>query len=341
MKPWLLRAAIAVLAVALGVAAGAGPLQHSNSERDRELAAQKTRMARVQQQVRVLEETSAFADAFAAATGPTLTRGSLAGRSIALVTLPGADPDVVAKLRAGIEAAQGRITAQVDLAAAMARASSRQLVEALTSQMVAQSPGLSVPPDAGGYERFGILLARAIGTGPTGTPAQAAYDTTAVSIMAGLQSADLVKATQPVGVRAGLALVVTGPQADSEAAAADNAVPATILQALGRQLPTVAVGPTGAAGSRGVIGALRATTGADAAVSTVDSTETAMGRVVAVLALQVEPADPSEFEDHDRFALAHELATTVHALRRNPREDTQRRLTVSLDPRRHDLCVVK
>jgi hypothetical protein len=285
VKPWLLRAAIAVLAVALGVAAGAGPLQHSNSERDRELAAQKARMASTQRQLEVLKETAAFAEAYAGATGPALIQGTLSGRSIVLVTLPGADPAVVAQLRSGIEAAQGKVTAQVDLAPAMGRASSRQLVEALTSQMVTQSPGLPVPPDAGGYERFGILLARAIGTGPTGTPAQAAYDTTAVGIMAGLQSADLVKTSQPVGARAGLALVVTGPEAASEADAADNAVPVTILQAFGRQVPTVVVGPTGAAGSRGVIGALRATTGPAAVVSTVDSAETAMGRVVGILAL--------------------------------------------------------
>ena len=285
MKPWLLRSAVAILAVALGVAAGAGPLQRGNSARDRELAAQKAQVVRTQQQLEVLKETAAFAEAYAGATGPALVQGTLAGRSVALVTLPGADPDVVAQLRAGIEAAQGKVTSQVDLAAAMARASSRQLVEALTSQMVTQSPGLAVPPDAGGYERFGVLLARAIGTGPTGTPARAAYDTTAVSIMSGLQSADLVKVSQPIEARAGLALVVTGPEAASEAAAADNAVPVTILQGLGRQLPTVAVGPTGAAGSRGVIGALRANSGAGAVVSTVDSAETAMGRVVGVLAL--------------------------------------------------------
>ena len=286
MKPWLLRAAIAVLAVAFGVAAGAGPLQHSNQERDRELAAQKAKVARTQQQVDALRAGTAFADAYATATGPALTRGVLAGRSVVLVTLPGADAGVVAKLRAGVVAAQGRVTGQVDLAASMARSSSRQLVEALTSQMLAQSPGaVAVPADATGYERFGALLARAIGTGPSGTPAQAAYDATAVGIMSGLQSADLVKASQPIAARAGLVLVITGPPAASDAAAADNAVPVTILEAFGKQVPTVVVGPTGAAGSRGVIGAVRANSTASAAVSTVDSAETATGRVVSILAL--------------------------------------------------------
>ena len=284
MKPGLLRAAVTVLALALGVAVGAGPLQRSNSERDRELAAQKAELARKDRRIDALQETRSFADAYAAATGPALTKGALAGRSVALVTLPGADAATVAKLRAGVEAAQGKITAQLDLAKPLASASSRQLVEALTSQMLTQAPDVSVAADASGYQRFGALLARAIGTGPDGQPAQAAYDAPAVGILAGLQSADLVVPTQPVSVRAGLVLVVTGPDRASRAAAADNSVPATILQTLGQDVPTVVSGPTGAASDRGVIGALRGSAAAKD-LSTVDSAETAMGQVATILAL--------------------------------------------------------
>jgi hypothetical protein len=285
VRPGILRAAVGVLVLALGIALGAGPLQHSNSQRDRELAAQKAELARRQHRIASLEAGASFADAYGTATGPALTKGVLAGRSVVVVTLPGADSDTVAKLRAGVEAAQGKLTGQVDLAAPMARASSRQLVEALTSQMLTQAPDVSVPADASGYERFGALLARAIGTGPTGQPAQAAYDTTAVGIMSGLQSADLVTASQAISARAGLALVVTGPESASRAAAADNAVPVTILQAFGQQLPTVVVGPAGAASARGVIGALRGSPAATKVLSTVDSADTAIGRVAGVLAL--------------------------------------------------------
>ena len=285
MRPWLVRAAVAVLAVALGIGVGSGPLQHSSSERDKELAAQKAASARKQHRIDALESGAAFADAFAAAAGPALVRGTLAGRSVALVTLPGADPAVVERLRADVAAAQGRVTAQVGLAATMAKSSSRQLVEALTSQMVTQTPGLGLPADAGGYERFGVLLARALGTGRTGQPTQAAYDPTAIGIVSGLQSADLITVTGSVSARAGLALVVAGPAAKSEALAAENAVPVTILQAFGAQLPTVVVGSTGAAGTRGVVGALRANTAASAVLSTVDSVETATGQIAGVLTL--------------------------------------------------------
>jgi len=285
VKPLMLRLAVVLLAVALGLGLGAGPLQRSNSERDKQLAAQKAQVTRKQHRIDALQSAAAFGDAFAAATGPALIHNTLAGHSVALVTLPGADASVVAKLRGDVEAAQGKITAEIDLAQKMAGSSSRQLVEALTSQMLQQTAGLTVPADAGGYQRFGALLARALGTGPKGQPDQAAYDTTAVSIVSGLQSADLVTVKQPVSSRAGLVLVVTGREFATDAAAAENAVPSTILQAFGQQVPTVVVGPTGAAGSRGVIGALRGNAAASAAVSTVDSSETSMGQLTAILAL--------------------------------------------------------
>lgn len=285
MKPWLFRAAVLVLVAATGLVLGAGPLQRSDSDRERELAARTADLADRDRRIDALESGARFADAFATATAPALVRGSLAGRAVAVITLPGADPEVVTRLRDLVVAAQGTVTAQVDLAPTMARASSRQLVEALTSQMLTQSPGVSVPADAGGYQRFGALLARAIGVGPTGQPAQAPYDPIAVGIVSGLQSAELVTVPGAVSARAGLALVVAGPEAASTEDAADNAVPVTILTELGRQLPTVVVGTSGSAGERGVLGSLRANAQAAAAVSTVDSSETAMGQVAAVLAL--------------------------------------------------------
>lgn len=283
MRPLLLRAAVLALAVALGIALGAGPLQHSNSERNKELARQRTTATQLQRQVDSLRSSGAFADAYATATGPALVQDTLTGRSVALVTLPGADPKTVTRLRALVEAAHGQVTTQVALGAKATQSAGRQLVEALTSQMATQTPGLALPADASGYERFGALLARAIGTGPTGQPARAAYDPTAVGIVSGLQSADLVTLPQPVSARAGLAMVVTGPETKGDAA--ENAVPVTILQALAEQLPTVVVGPTDAASERGVVGALRASAPAKGVVSTVDSAQTATGQVIGVLAL--------------------------------------------------------
>jgi hypothetical protein len=289
MRPWLLRAALAVLAVALGVAAGAGPLQRSNSERDKELAAQKTQLERTQRQVAALRSGAAFADAYAKATAPAVLGGKLAGRSVVVITLAGADEATTQQLRSDVQAAGGQVTAQVALDRGLTRSTSRSLVEALTSQMLTQTPDVAVPTGASGYERFGALLARALGTGANGQPARAGFDATATQIMSGLKSSGLVSPTEPPGARAGLALVVAGPEADTDAEAAQNAVPVSILGAFGRDLPTVVVGPTGAAGDRGILAALRASSAKDA-VSTVDSAETAMGEVAGVLALAARAA---------------------------------------------------
>lgn len=279
-----MRAAVAALAIALGIAIGAGPLQHSNRERNAQIAAQKAQVARERARADALESQTAFTDGFATSVAPTLLRGALAGRAVVILTLPGADPKVVAALRADLGAAQAKVTGQLDLARRTTSASGRQLVDALTSQMLTQSPEVSVPADAGGYERLGALLARALGTGRTGLPVQAAYDAPAVGIVSGLQSAELATPAQAVSARAGLALVVSGPPARTAAAAADNAVPVTILRALGSRLPTVVVGSTAAAGPRGVVGALRKG-GSAPVLSTVDSVETSTGQVAGVLAL--------------------------------------------------------
>lgn len=283
MRPGLLRAAVLVLVLSVGVVIGAGPLQHSNSERDRQLDAQRAEVAEKQRRIEALESGSAFAEAYAAATAPTLVRDVLTGRSVALLTLPGADPDVVEKVTSLVATAQGKVTARLALAPAAARASGRQLIEALTSQMLtSQAQGVTVPTGANGYERLGVLLARAVGSGPTGQPAQAAYDPTAVGIVSGLESAELVEVVQPVAARAGLVLVVTGGAAE-RAGSGETAVPVTVLGAFGAQVPTVVVGPTDAAREGGLLAAIRA--GTAGRVSTVDSAETAMGRVVTVLAL--------------------------------------------------------
>ena len=191
MRPWLVRAAVAALAVALGIGVGAGPLQHSNEQRDEQIADQKAQLTREKARVKALQSRVAFADRFAAATGPTLLRGALAGQAVVLLTLPGADPDVVTNLQKDLATAQARVTGRLDLARSATSSAGRQLVDALTSQMLTKTPGVTVPADAGGYERLGALLARAIGTGPTGKPALAAYDATAVGIVSGLQSAEL------------------------------------------------------------------------------------------------------------------------------------------------------
>lgn len=283
MRPTLVKAAVALLVLACGIALGAGPLQHTARERDKELAAQKAEVARTERQVDRLTKAGDFATSYAQATADRLIAARLRGRTVALVQLPGARKQIVDAIRSTLLAAGAQVTAEATLAPQLATASSRQLVEALTSQMITQTPGLAVPATAAGYERFGLLLARALcATGST--TAGTTYDETAISIVSGLQTADLVKVTK-VSPRASVAVVVAGPPAGNAEDAAANAVPVTIVRAFGSRVPTVLAGSTAAAGNLGVLGALRADSAAARSVSGVDSVQTPMGMVALVLAL--------------------------------------------------------
>lgn len=272
-----------LLVLALGVTIGAGPLQKSSQRRSEDLAAQKRLVAEKQHRIEALESTEKYSADYAAATAPELVRSALKGRSVAVLALPGADQDSVDGVRSLIAAAGGRVTATVTFLPVMAKAASRQLVEALTSQMATQNPALEFPADASGYQRFGVLLARAVGLPTRADKATAPYDEVSVGIVSGLEAADLVT-TSGVTDRAALTVVVTGSAAANAQQAGANAVPTTILRAYATRAPVVVAGPASAAGVLGIVGALR-TAGPVQHLSTVDTVEAVSGQVTAVLAL--------------------------------------------------------
>lgn len=284
MKTWVLRTCVALLVLGTGIALGAGPLQHDAQQRDRDLNRAQAGASRAAQQVADLDAAAEFATAFSDKTAPTLVAGKLTGRTVTLVALPGADEDQVAAVRALLVAAGATISAEATVQQAAFDPSGRSLVDALTTQLATQNPALAIPATDTGYQRLGVLLARAVGADPGSGPAGSAYDQAAVSIAAGLQTAGLAKVSK-ASPRGQLTVVVAGPPAPTAEAAAANAVPVAVLQAFAGRVPTVLAGTTEAAGTRGVLGALRAQPAAAGAVSGVDSLETPMGRVATVLAL--------------------------------------------------------
>ncbi len=280
MRVLVLRAAMAALVLALGIALGAGPLQEDNDRRARALAAQQETLADRDREIAELGRGRAFEAAYAEATAARLVRGVLTGRTVALVQLPGADPTTVADLRELVAGGGGEVVADVALSAPLGQPSERQLVIALASQMAAQEK-LTMPAGSNGYEQFGVLLARAIGIPAVVRTRQAPYDETALGIVSGFQTADLVGTDAAVTRRAALTLVVTGPPgADGE-----DGVFATVMRAYASRTRVVVAGPTGAAGPTGVLGLLRADDSPESLLSTVDSAELASGRVAALLAL--------------------------------------------------------
>jgi uncharacterized membrane-anchored protein len=231
---------------------------------------QKAEVAERDDRIAELTAAAGQHDDFAAGTAPLVVGGTLAERSVALIALPGADPETLSGLRSLIAAAGAQVTADVSVLPAAATPAQRGVLDALTSQMLTQAADVTVPAGATGYQRLGALLARAAAVPSSAHLARGSYDTTAVAVASGLDAGGL--ATAKITARAALTIVVAGEVRTSDEAA----VLAEIASAYGSQVPTVVAGPV-----TGVLEAL----GAASALSTVVSAGTAEGQVATVLAL--------------------------------------------------------
>lgn len=270
------------LALAAGIALGGGPLQHlGRGSPDQELASARAKLAHQRSTAADLRQQASLADQFAAATGPRLVAGKLSGHTVSLVLLPGADPQVVAGLSDLLSRAGARLGATFTVQPKTTQAANRQLVDALTSQLATQERQVSVPPAASTYERLGVLLGRLAGSTTKGG---APYDATAVSILAGLDTAGLVTAKGQPQRRGDLVLVVAGaPDAGND----PEAAPAIEAAVAGAMAPgtrgVVVAGPTTSATGGGVIHEVRSA-GTGKSVTTVDSVDTGPGQVATILA---------------------------------------------------------
>lgn len=267
----------ALMLVALGIALGAGPLQGDADRIAQESARQRAALEQRDTEIAGLRQSAELSAALTSSTMTRMVSGRLTNRKVALVTLPGANPETVQLLDDTIRAGGGAVSGRVSVTEALLDPASKGLVDALSSQMIEQNDGVTAGADADGYQRIGALLARAVGVAPAVKAASAPYDPTAIGILSGLKAAKLVDVVD-VAVRAALTVVVLPEEGQS----AQSAALVAVLEGYGAQVPTVVAGPTQAAGEDGVLAALR---GADDALSTVDSVETQAGQVVTVLAL--------------------------------------------------------
>ncbi|MDQ6686974.1 MAG: copper transporter [Actinomycetota bacterium] len=272
------------LALAVGIALGGGPLKGKiDNSLVKELADRKHELALTHQQVRLLQDSQAYADSFAAGAAKPLLANKLTGATVAIVTLPTGNHDLRATLGELVRLAGGKVSGTYDIAAKVGTVSNRQLIETLTSQLAAQSTGIVIPADASGYERLGILVSRAVGTPQaTGAP----YDTTAQSIISGLSTAGLMSADGTPTGRAGLMLIVSGPASTTAASKAANSIFGRVLDAMSGNVVGIAVtGPSDAARTGGMLKQVRSDANLNQKVTTVDSVETGAGQVVTLLAL--------------------------------------------------------
>jgi hypothetical protein len=253
------------LALAVGVVLGGGPL----SEVGRDALTSTSAQPKARQGGHATE----FGDAFATATATKLYREKLAGRSVALVSLPGADQRVIEGLVGQVEHAAGTVEAKYALQPGLVDPGEKSLVDTLGSQLMTQL-GSGADQDAPTYERMGQLLGTAITTGDEGG---APASENATSIRQSLAGAELVALPESEPGRSPLVLVVLGDDTD------DDILSGLLAGLSSRAIGVVVAGDTGS-GANGDVAALRTRPEAGK-VTTVDGVDLAVGQVTTVLAL--------------------------------------------------------
>lgn len=283
---FLVSIAAVFLALAVGVALGAGPLK---GEFDQQLRANVEQLGKEKDQLRdqmqQLEQSDRYRDTFASTIAPGLLADKLNNHQVVVVALPGADKKVVKNLADTVKASGGTVTGTVQVTAKWGDATNRQFLEDLAAQLV--TGDVTLPNDSTTYDRAGALLARALVTKDPKAVGQA--DSATPTIMGAFGEGDLVNAPGDLR-RADLAVVVaphvtpdTKPQEGDDV----NDAWVALAKAMDSQsLGAVVAGDTTAASSDlGALNRLRADAKASSVVSSVDVADLPSGQVAVVWAL--------------------------------------------------------
>jgi hypothetical protein len=272
LRHHLLTIVAVFLALAAGIVLGGGPLSDvgptaatSSGEADTAPAADRAQ--------------TDYTESVVSALGPATVSGRLADRSVAVVTVPGADEQVVTALTEQVTAAGGTVSARYDLSADIVDPGQKSLVDTLGSQLLTQQAEGDVAAEASTYDRIGQLLGLAIATKEA---AGQDVNGKARAIVDAVSGAGLMAKPGEVAQRSPLVLVVLGTDAGDEGS---DAILAGLAQGLAVQAGGVVVAGATSDGGEGQLGRLRADP-VSAAVATLDGVDTAAGRVATILTLQ-------------------------------------------------------
>ncbi|WP_210503695.1 copper transporter [Nocardioides xinjiangensis] len=260
------------LALAAGIVLGGGPLSDVGAT---------VATSRSDTDAPPAEDRSGtdYTESFVSTLGPSVVADRLAERSVALVTVPGADEQVVTALAGQVEAAGGTVSARYDLTEDIVDPGQKSLVDTLGSQLLTQQADGDVAPDASTYDRVGQLLGLAIATKE---PEGQEVNGKARAVLDAVTGAGLVEGPDEVPQRSPLVLVVLGTDAGDEGS---DAILAGLAQGLGAQALGVVVAGTTQDGRSGQLTRFRADP-ATAGVATLDGVDTVAGRIATTLLLQ-------------------------------------------------------
>lgn len=272
LRHHLLTIVAVFLALAAGIVLGGGPLSDVGATVTTAGADSTAEPAEDQARANYTEE-------FVSTLGPPVIGGRLQDRSVALVTVPGADEQVVSDLAGQVEAAGGTVSARYDLAEDLVDPGQKSLVDTLGSQLLAQQAEGDVAADVSTYDRIGQLLGLAVASRDTEGQD---VNGKARAIVDAVTGAGLMTKPGEVAGRAPLVLLVLGTDAGDEGS---DAILAGLASGLAAQATGVVVVGTTDDGGDGQLGRLRASPAA-AGVATLDGVDTVAGRLATVMTLQ-------------------------------------------------------
>jgi hypothetical protein len=269
-------------ALGAGVVLGAGPLKGTGSEIVQSQAERdRAQLADARDEIVDLKALDKYRDDYVAKVTAGLIDNKLATKDITIVTMPGADNDLVNGLQDEVEKAGAQVTTKVALDAKMFDPAQRQLVESLVTQLV--TADVTFPADSTAYERAGMILARGIAAKEEGK----LTDADATRVIGGLTGAKLLslKPSQPKN-RASLVLVVAAKPPTPVPTGTTYNDTVDFLEGLDQGSAGVVVaGTADTAKDGGLIKALRSDSAATKIVSSVDVADLPSGQMTVVFSL--------------------------------------------------------
>ncbi|MDK8602703.1 copper transporter [Trueperella bernardiae] len=271
-------------ALAIGIILGAGPLQNSiGNVLQGQVADLRVTNENLKQENADLAQAIDSQDQAFNEIAPSLVEGTLTGRTVAIVVLPGVVEADVSAARAKLELAGAKVTGQASVTEAWTAASTTSFRSTFSDQIRSYVPGVADDADTN------LVLAQALNA--LVREGAAKHDTLA-GLMTGTDTPML--AIDGLGEAAD-AVLVFAPDVDMPADADADAVAqqqytTQTLSALVTELGTR--GPAAVAGAANsdtdVVKVLRE---AGAPVSTIDSPDTVVGQINAAIAVANELRD--------------------------------------------------
>ncbi|MGH3097111.1 MAG: copper transporter [Streptosporangiales bacterium] len=275
------------LALTVGLVLGSTVLEKPVIQGTRDTANELDhKNAKLRDDLLALQSQQQASEKFVQAVAPGMLAGRLKGERVVLVQAPGASDERSRRLFQNVRDAGGQVSGTVALQPSYLAKKKVGVLGGLTDTL-AKTTKTGMPDDAVPAERAAILLSHALVT--TSADDLGKSDPASTGTLNSFKNAHFLTTDGSPAKHASLAILVGPAQAygGNQASNKNNA-----LVALAKQLDSVGngsvlAGPTRAAGSNGVVAALRADDEADE-VSSVDDLDAAPGRVTTVLALALE-----------------------------------------------------